>query len=376
MGLLVGLSCAGCGGTTFESAGSGGASPGGANGEGGVTSSGGRELSTGEGGRPAETGGALSSGGSADVSGGAATTGGSTTGGSPTSGGSPMGGHPVGGSATGGSVPPDAGVPTGGIAATGGTPASGGNPASGGVVTSGGGTSHPTGGFAPTGGTPASGGMATGGWKTGGTPATGGVATGGRMTGGTPATGGTSTGGTSTGGIGGTGGYPECATAKDCVLLTDCCSCLPLPVGSTLPVCNLMCIQSNCDARGIRTEEIACIAGRCVFARSCNPPGSSICAAPVPQCAAGEVPLLLNGCPAGGCARVEDCADVASCDVCNAAGVPCATFQAMPTSHHCVTTPRECGDKPTCACMGICNGAGLSCVQPDSTNLTCQCPGC
>jgi hypothetical protein len=339
MGLLAGLLSLGCGGGKFESSGSGGSSTGG---EGGVTS-GGAAMS---GGNPA-TGGAVTSGGVGEVSGGAATT---------------MGGHPAGGSETGGS------------------------PATGGAVTSGGSTSEPTGGFAPTGGTvgaggssggsPGTGGTATGGQATGGTNV-GGTATGGRATGGTSvggtATGGTAMGGKNTGGTGGIG-YPECAEAKDCALFTGCCSCLPMPVGSSLPICNISCIQSDCDARGIGREEVACIAGRCVFNRTCSAV-NTVCSIPAPSCVAGEVPLLLNGCYAGGCARPEDCADVDSCEVCKDPGLSCATFEVLPPSHHCVTSPPECQDKPTCACMGVCSGV-MSCVQPDSTDLICQCPGC
>ncbi len=215
----------------------------------------------------------------------------------------------------------------------------------------------------------------------GGTTGTGGAT----ATGGRPATGGTTTGGTggtSTGGAGGSsGGYPECMTDNDCQLFSDCCSCLPVPVGTAMPRCGAMCIQSSCAARQIQDSEVACIAGRCTFSRACKPAGG-ICpiATPTPLCSAGQAPLFVGNCPAGGCAKVEDCSEVSSCDACAATsaaptGLLCATFQTLPFSYHCVSTPPQCAANPTCACMGICSG-GLSCVAPNSTTLTCQCPEC
>ena len=216
---------------------------------------------------------------------------------------------------------------------------------------------------------------------TGGTTRTGGAGgtgAGGSATGGRPATGGTTaggTGGTSTGGAGGsTGGHPECTTSKDCQLFSDCCNCAPIPVGTSMVSCALACLQSSCAARGIQASDVACTAGRCTFSRTCNPAQLS-CNMIAPTCGAGQAPLIAGGCYSGGCAPVEDCSDVASCDVCKAAGLSCATFQTLPASHHCVSTPPLCVANPTCACMGICSGA-LSCVAPDSATLTCQCPEC
>ena len=192
----------------------------------------------------------------------------------------------------------------------------------------------------------------------------------------------TGTGGTGgTGGVGGSsGGHPECVTDKDCQLFSDCCSCEPIPVGTAMPSCLIACIQSNCAARGLKASDVACIAGRCAFNRTCNPAGVT-CKIAVPSCPVGQAPLIVGNCYSGGCAKVEDCADVASCDVCKSGstaaptGLACATFQTLPTSYHCVSTPPACGTNPTCSCMGICSG-GLSCVAPDSTTLTCQCPEC
>ena len=217
--------------------------------------------------------------------------------------------------------------------------------------------------------------------KDGGTTGTGGsTGTGGATaTGGRPVTGGTTTGGTggtSTGGAGGSsGGYPECMSDTDCQLVGDCCNCMPMPKGSTAPACSTgECFASNCEARGIKTGEVACLAGRCTFSRTCDPAGVT-CAIPIAACPAGQTQLIVGTCYSGGCAPVEDCLDVSSCDVCKAAGFSCVTFQTRPSTYHCVSTPPQCDANPTCACMGICSG-DLSCVVPDSTMLTCQCPEC
>jgi hypothetical protein len=207
---------------------------------------------------------------------------------------------------------------------------------------------------------------------------TAGTGSGGTATGGRPATGGTTTGGTggtSTGGAGGSSdGYPECTTSADCQLVNDCCNCTSIPKGSGKPFCALMeCYEARCDSRYVTGASVACIAGRCTFSQTCNPAEVS-CSSPTPVCRVGQVPLIVGGCY-DLCFLVEDCSDVGSCDVCKAAGLSCATFQTLPPSYHCVSTPPQCVANPTCACMGICSG-DLSCVEPDSTELTCQCPNC
>ena len=183
-----------------------------------------------------------------------------------------------------------------------------------------------------------------------------------------------STGGTTTGGIGGTrtggaGGSFRRITARiittenDCQLISDCCNCLSMPKGSAAPSCNSgECFASVCETRGIKATDVACLNGRCTFSRSCNPAGVT-CAVPIAACPAGQANLIVGSCYSGGCAPVEECADVASCDVCKAAGLRCVTFQTMPASYHCVSTPPQCGANPTCACMGICSGALLCMVD-------------
>ena len=178
----------------------------------------------------------------------------------------------------------------------------------------------------------------------------------------------------STGGAGGSsGGYPECTTSKECQLIADCCNCLSMPIGSAAPFCSAgECFASNCEVRSVGASDVACIAGRCTFSRTCNTAGVT-CTIPIPVCPAGQANLIVGTCYSGGCVPVEDCSDVGSCDVCKAGGLSCVTFQTRPPSYHCVSTPPQCVANPTCACMGLCNGV-MSCLAPDSTTLTCQCP--
>jgi hypothetical protein len=141
--------------------------------------------------------------------------------------------------------------------------------------------------------------------------------------------------------------------------------------------CNMACKQNDCAARGIDAEEVTCIAGRCVFDRTCNP-ALVTCKIMPPACGAGQAPLVVGSCYAGGCAPVAYCSEVASCGACKATGLACATFQLLfppgQSGLHCVTTPDRCMANPTCACMGACTP--YQCMQPDSTNLLCQCPNC
>ncbi len=244
-----------------------------------------------------------------------------------------------------------------------------------GVGGTGGSTVHATGG-AEVGGTGGSTVHATGGAEVGGTGggtvhATGGVGVGG--------TGGTAVGGRSgtTGGSVGTGGNPygaDCVTASDCTLFSDCCTCAAVQAKKTMTLCVTVCDQSACAARGIGTNEVACISGRCVIDRSCNA-NAALCNMIAPSCPTGQAPLIAKDCYTGGCVPAAQCSEVTSCSDCIAAGLRCVTDQTMPPSFHCVTTPTMCSDYPSCDCMGVCLGA-LTCVDPYSVDLTCACPEC
>ncbi|MFZ5891099.1 MAG: hypothetical protein ACOY0T_08610 [Myxococcota bacterium] len=260
-----------------------------------------------------------------------------------------------------------------GLGGRGGAPGAGGNVAagspgaggrgsggSGGTVVGSGGK----GGAAGAAGKSGSGGTATGGAAgKGGTLGSGGVASGGA-----PASGG------AVGQGGNVSGGGVCKSASDCRLQNDCCACLSVGTGELTATCNLACIQSACAAIGITADDVACIAGRCVFSRSCNT-NRAMCEAEPPTCAAGKVPSIDNGCW-GPCIPVGECSQVTSCKDCEAAGLVCVTdqLQAGPV-YHCVSVPPACNGKPNCQCMSACLSP-LQCGSATETNLSCVCPTC
>jgi hypothetical protein len=258
---------------------------------------------------------------------------------------------------TGGS--PGTGGGTGGAPATGGSPGTGGAPATGGNGGASPGTGgHATGGVGGTGGTGGAGGAA-------GHAGSGGGGAGGKA----------GAGGSASGGSAGSGSHPECTQASDCVLQNDCCACAAVPKDQPITTCKVECVAAQCTTRQISASDVACIAGRCVLDVSCNPANVG-CDIATPSCPAGSLPAVSGNCYTGACLPAAQCSDVASCDVCTAAGLACVTVENLGgPSHHCVSVPAACSAAPTCACLGVCSGA-FQCSDPSSTKPSCQCPTC
>jgi hypothetical protein len=250
----------------------------------------------------------------------------------------------------------------------------GGNTGQGGSIQVGG--SLNMGGISATGGGVSSGGQV---------PTGGAVSTGGNVSvGGTVGTGGkVSTGGkAATGGSVGTGGTgPDqrpgaaCQTASDCRVHDDCCSCDVYLAAATPIHCDLGCTTNKCASLGIGTDEVACVAGRCVFARSCDL-SQVACEVVTPTCPAGQVPSVKGSCY-GPCLPVGRCSEVSSCDVCKSVGLACVTIEyEINPVYHCVSTPAACANNPTCGCMNVCGGGAETCYDPSSTDLMCVCNEC
>jgi hypothetical protein len=183
-------------------------------------------------------------------------------------------------------------------------------------------------------------------------------------------------GGSAAGGSGGSTSHGECTRASDCVLQDDCCSCAAGPKANPGATCTLACLVSQCGSRGISAADVACAAGRCVLARSCDPKRVT-CAVASPACPVGSLAAVAGNCYTGSCLPVAQCSDVGTCVPCTAAGLGCVREDVMlngPT-FHCVTVPPACSGAPTCQCLGVCVG-GLQCLDPASTTPTCVCPGC
>ncbi len=233
--------------------------------------------------------------------------------------------------------------------------------------------------------------------STGGQTSTGGPSAGGNVvTGGSPTIGGANdTGGIGfSGGAAGVGGAQPtggstyintlpipggpCRTASDCKMVSTCCDCDVFTINDPSGGCSMDCIQNKCEKLGIAASEVACVAGRCVFARSCNTQAVT-CPSVPPQCPTGQVPSVDGNCY-GPCLPIGNCAGVSSCDTCKSVGLACVTNEILSLNPlqnpdiHCVSTPTECAQNPTCSCMAVCESS--VCSEPDSTNLYCSCPTC
>src|SRR5450631_2984954 len=239
----------------------------------------------------------------------------------------------TGGSSNSGGTTGTGGTPsTGGTTGTGGTPATGGVTGSGGVVATGGvqgtggapntGGTTGTGGVQGTGGTPSTGGTTgtAGTTGTGGTPSTGGVT----GTGGTPSTGGT----TGTAGSGGFG-QPICGSNSAGTAIAKSVACT-----ATDPQ---LCYKT-CGPASIGVKSETCTTGAYAEMSGCSfdPSVNYTCY---------KVPATLDAsCPTTTPQAGQACT-VASCVVCNVAGMYLDTSSAMKTGY-CVC---QASGKWTCA---------------------------
>jgi hypothetical protein len=257
--------------------------------------------------------------------------------------------------------------------------ACGGNSTSDGEGTGdGGGTSGSGGSSSGRGGT---GGTSTGGTPTGGSagiPPSGGDA-GSAPTGGDAGLGptGGSAGVGAMGGSGGSGGSAgdgqECETADDCVMASDCCNCMAVPVGTSIQVCDRVCITDQCTAQQIGSGEVTCAFGRCVIDRSCNHARATCNSMPEP-CPSGQARSVTeNGCW-GPCLAATECRDVTNCASCGDA--VCAIFEGLGATYGCVAPDASCTKGNYCECLDACpQSAAYECVEVDET-VRCICSVC
>jgi hypothetical protein len=223
------------------------------------------------------------------------------------------------------------------------------------------------------GGMTGAGGQAQGGQlSTGSTPFAGNV--GGVNAGGYSSAGAGNVANAGSGNVGNAGSVGLCNSANDCTLSTDCCSCFAAGPGEATTLCKSICTQTACQVLGIAASEMACIAGRCVFSRSCDT-RSVLCNAIPPACPSGEAASVVGNCY-GSCIPISECSAVASCSDCESVGLACVTEENVyGPIYHCASTPAECVQNPTCACMKVCT-PGLQCLYPNLTDLYCICPLC
>ena len=173
---------------------------------------------------------------------------------------------------------------------------------------------------------------------------------------------------------------PECTTAEECTLHSDCCSCIALAPGERPPPCeDIECFTDKCTSIGIDYNSSPfCTAGLCIIGFDCDHT-QVMCDGPTPVCNPGEIARVREGCWDGSCVPTSECAYVPDCSDCDSPRYVCVRNVAHLPSHHCVEIPADCADKVSCACMGE-----SVCVHPfylcrDSANpneINCDCPIC
>jgi len=65
-------------------------------------------------------------------------------------------------------------------------------------------------------------------------------------------------------------GTSECASADDCRMVNDCCTCSAVPEDEASPVCGSFCGPTACDAIGLERLAVVCELGTCVLSLVCN----------------------------------------------------------------------------------------------------------
>ena len=183
------------------------------------------------------------------------------------------------------------------------------------------------------------------------------------------------------GGASGTAPGPECVTASDCKLFSDCCTCDAIPVGDTIPSCPAICKQNQCEALHLPPGAVDCVAGRCVAGFACDA-AKVTCKIAVPSCQAGDVPSIdeSGNCYTGFCVPAAECTSVTSCASCIRTDQGCVSYATLGGNHnHCVTIPPACGGSATCDCLGptSCVGSHRACGNLSGVKgVGCACPGC
>ena len=264
--------------------------------------------------------------------------------------------------------------PSGAGGGNGGAAGDGGGGRAGGAGTMGAAGAEGTGTAGATGGTGTAGAAGTtGAAGIAGVAGTGGAAgsNGGAGPGGTAGAAGTGGAAGSSGmsGAAGTASGAECTKADDCVLLSDCCACRAEPKGAVLPNCPAICTTDSCTANQIQPNEVTCVFGRCVIARSCNTARVTCRADPV-ECPSGTVHSVQDSCW-GPCLPPAECLDVTDCSSCGA-GAACVRNIEFAITTTCVAPAADCHAGNYCGCLVTCP---VLCGETDA-GVNCSCPGC
>lgn len=187
----------------------------------------------------------------------------------------------------------------------------------------------------------------------------------------------TGDGGTTGGSEGTDTGAPpmQCESDRDCVTIDDCCTCAAQHVDDEVPDCPELCVVGKCQEQGIPEIGAVCRFGTCVFEKVSCDPIQVACDGPPPECGEGWLPSVDRDCW-GGCVPAEACDVVPSCDDCPTHETCVEVQTQLGARYVCEPIAPECGEDPTCACMGE------ACTEPFDTcadgpdGLQCSCPAC
>jgi hypothetical protein len=189
---------------------------------------------------------------------------------------------------------------------------------------------------------------------------------GGTASGNAGAAGSPTNGGASGGSVSVAGGV-ECASNEDCVRFEDCCSCSAEPAANPPAHCKSACEQSACVTSGLAGVDAVCLGNRCVLNLSCVR-SEVTCRAAEPECDAGKVPSVIDGCW-GPCVAPSQCFNVDNCADC-AEGEVCVEQRDSFPLTQCVEVSSACAQKPTCECVDACfaqcseeNGVSCYCIN-------------
>jgi len=141
-----------------------------------------------------------------------------------------------------------------------------------------------------------------------------------------------------------------CISDDACGLAGDCCGCSAYVQTSVDPLdCGGSCTADKCEEWGITNA--ACQSGRCVaVGLSCNQALVTCDAAP-PECDAGSLPQVWDGCFTGACLPREACDWAPDCGACGEGELCMHERRGGCDYVRCVEAIVECQGEPAC-CTG------------------------
>ena len=186
----------------------------------------------------------------------------------------------------------------------------------------------------------------------------------------------TGTTGATTGTTGATTGATDnnCVVDADCVLHSDCCTCEGVRFDVDVPVCDLRCEQSQCDALSI--DQAVCRLGVCETERlHCDQ--AVACDQAPPACPPNHLPETTDACYTGKCVSAALCDVVTDCALCPADMMCVQQVSFGVDSITCEPIPPGCGGVVDCACVGdlVCTGMYTACFAEGAV-VSCECPSC